>query len=443
VSLARLGKCAAWAAALAVVSAPASALASPPPSYLSARAVSLIEASTGQGLYGYDQAQELPIASTTKLMTALVTIEHARLSQVFAEPDYYPAAVDSQIGLRPGERMSVHDLLLALLLPSADDAAEDLAYNVGHGSVSRFIGMMNARARELGLRRTHYSTPIGLDAPGNYSSASDLVRLASFLLLHHPFFAHAVALPSALLRTGDYHRFVTNRNTLVGAVPWVNGVKTGHTLGAGYVLVGSGTRDGMTLVSAVLGTPDETARNSDTLTVLRYGFANFRLSRPLIAGRILARLPIKNQPGRHADVLALSSYARVVRRDARITIKLALPRQLSGPLRRHATVGSVEILDRHRVLARLPLVVAEAVPAAGPLTLGASSSTILILLVALGTAAGLERRRRQRRARRPAERRGSVARRAAHRPPASTSTDPLARVGGRADVGAGSRSELE
>src|SRR5207302_6492231 len=124
------------------------------------------------------------IASTTKLMTALLTIEHAGLEQVFTEPNYYPAAVDSQIGLRPGERMTVHDLMIALLLPSADDAAENLAYNVGHGSVARFVAMMNARARQLHLTRTHYSTPIGLDTPGNYSSAGDLVRLAAYVLRH-------------------------------------------------------------------------------------------------------------------------------------------------------------------------------------------------------------------------------------------------------------------
>ena len=223
------------ATAAAILAAAATALASPPPSYLSARAVTLVEETTGQGLYGYNQTQELPIASTTKLMTALVTIEHARLSHVFTAPNYYAPSVASQIGLRPGERMSVHDLLLALLLPSADDAAEDLAHNVG-GSVGTFIGMMNARARELGLTRTHYSTPIGFDTQGNYSSASDLVKLASFLLTHHPFFAHAVASPSAVLRTGNYRRYISNRNTLIGRVPWVNGVKTGHTRGAGYVL---------------------------------------------------------------------------------------------------------------------------------------------------------------------------------------------------------------
>ena len=109
--------------------APASAHARPA---LSVRAAILVAASTGQRLYGVNAERELPIASTTKLMTALITLEHVRhWSQMFTEPDYYASPADSQIGLPPGERMSVHDLLLALMLPSADDAAEDLAYNVG------------------------------------------------------------------------------------------------------------------------------------------------------------------------------------------------------------------------------------------------------------------------------------------------------------------------
>ena len=111
---------------------------------------------------------------------------------MFADPNYHPAAEDSQIGLEPGERMSVHDLLRAMLLPSADDAAVDLAYNVGHGSVSRFLGMMNARASQLGLTHTHYTTPSGLDTPGNYSSATDLVDLARYLLQTQPFFKAVV-----------------------------------------------------------------------------------------------------------------------------------------------------------------------------------------------------------------------------------------------------------
>jgi len=355
---------------------------------------------------------------------------------VFTAPNYYAPSVASQIGLRPGERMSVHDLLLALLLPSADDAAEDLAHNVG-GSVGTFIGMMNARARELGLTRTHYSTPIGFDTQGNYSSASDLVKLASFLLTHHPFFAHAVASPSAVLRTGNYRRYISNRNTLIGRVPWVNGVKTGHTRGAGYVLVGSGTRAGMTLISAVLGTPSEGARDSDTMAVLNYGFANFRLAKPVSAGTVLARLPVKDQPGRHADVIAQNAYARVVARGVRLTTKLELPKELNGPLRRHQRVGSIEVFDGRRPLARLPLVVAQSVPAVSPLTAAARFVTKPLSLIALAilVIAGIAfERRRQRLRRRDAERRRRrAAREAARDDRASRSSIQMTSVGSRGD----------
>ena len=160
---------------------PGRALAIAPPQ-LSSRAAILVDADSGQTLFGQNPNGRRAIASTTKLMTALITLEHVHhLGRMFTQNDYVSATEDSQIGLVPGERMSVHDLMLAMLLPSADDAAEDLAYNVGRGSVARFVGMMNAKARELDLTHTHYSTPIGLDTPGNYSSASDLAKLARYV----------------------------------------------------------------------------------------------------------------------------------------------------------------------------------------------------------------------------------------------------------------------
>src|SRR5262249_46066932 len=152
----------------------------------------LIEESSGDQLYGVNESSPLAIASTTKLMTALVTLQHVPLGRVFADPDYIPASEDSQIHLDPGERMSAGDLLTAMLLPSADGAAGDRAYNGGHGSVSRFLGMMNAQARRLNLTHTNYTTPSGLDTPGNHSSASDLVKLGSYLLQNEPFFRHTV-----------------------------------------------------------------------------------------------------------------------------------------------------------------------------------------------------------------------------------------------------------
>ena len=386
------------AALLLGIAAPAIARAGPA---LSVRAAALIDERTGQPLYLYAAGRELAIASTTKLMTALLTLEHVhRLSTIYTQNGYYPAAADSQIGLVPGERMSVHDLLLALLLPSADDAAEDLASNVGHGSVGRFIDMMNARARELGLSHTHYSTPSGLDTPGNYSSASDLVELARYVLVHEPFLARAVALPSATLLTGRYTRHITNRNTLVGHVPWINGVKTGHTLDAGYVLVGSGTRDGLTLISAVLGTSSEATRDSNTLALLDYGFANFQLVHPVHDREVLARPSVRDQPGRHAIVIAAHDFTALLARNARVAIQVDVPDQLAGPLRRQTVVGTALVRADGRTLTRIPLLLAQALPAVSSLTLAARfitrPFTLVPLVLLLVAAAALTVRHRVR-----------------------------------------------
>ena len=367
---------------------PATALASGPPQ-LSVRTAILVEQSTGRRLYGVNPDQRVPIASATKLMTALITLEHVRhLGRVFTQNNYYAAPVDSQIGLLPGERMSVHDLLLALMLPSADDAAEDLAFNVGRGSIARFIGMMNARARELGLRHTHYSTPIGLDTPGNYSSAADLVKLASYALTHSRYFARIVALPHAVLQSGGHSRLVANRNTLVGRVSWINGVKTGHTSGAGYVLVASGTRDGMTLLSAVLGTSSEASRDANTMALLTYGFDNFRLQTPVRAGTVLSTPTVKDRPGVHADLIAAATLTRVLPRTAKVTLRIDAPRQLAGPLKSHTVIGRVVVLANGRAIARIRLLLARALPAVSPLTLAARfltrPSTLVSLFALLG-----------------------------------------------------------
>jgi D-alanyl-D-alanine carboxypeptidase (penicillin-binding protein 5/6) len=324
-----------------------------------------------------------------------MTIERVKnLRTIFTQNDYVAAGADSQIGLQPGERMSAHDLLLAMMLPSADDAAEDLAYNVGGRSVARFVGMMNARARELGLRHTHYSTPIGFDTPGNYSSPCDLVVLARYLLQHHRFFRHLVALPSATLKTGRYVRRVINRNDLVGRVPWINGVKTGHTAGAGYVLVGSGTRNGMTLISSVLGTSSETARDENTLALLGYGFKEFHIVEPVKAGTVVARPSVRDRPGYHVAVIAGATFIRVLPHSARVRIRLELPLQLTGPLARHAVVGHLQVLTDGRVVATVPVLLAHHLAAVSKPTSAARfltrTSTLLVLLgAAIGAFIGL------------------------------------------------------
>ena len=164
--------------AVAILPAPTAAAERPD---LSARAAIVVDARDGHVLYRRDPTQERPIASATKLMTALVALEELPLGREVRAVPYSPAPAESRIDLRAGERMSVADLLRALLLESANDAAETLAVRAA-GSVDRFVGRMNERARELGLRHTNFANPVGLDSPGAHSTALDLSRVARRVL---------------------------------------------------------------------------------------------------------------------------------------------------------------------------------------------------------------------------------------------------------------------
>jgi D-alanyl-D-alanine carboxypeptidase (penicillin-binding protein 5/6) len=356
----------AWACAALALLGSASARAAGPP--LSVRAAALIDASTGQRLYGVNANARVPIASTTKLMTALLTLEHTKPTQVFTEPDFSLPDTASQIGLSPGERMTVHDLFIALLLPSADDAAQNLAYNIGHRSVDRFIAMMNARAVSLGLDHTHYSTPIGLDTPGNYSSGWDLVSLARYLMRHHPTFRQTVGLTSAILHSGATPRDVVNRNDLVGRYRWVTGIKTGHTLDAGYVLVGSGTRNGMSLISVVLGTSSEASRDANTLALLDYGFRNFRVQTPVTGGQQLATVAVRGRPKLRVPLVAARTFRHVFARSEHVRTVVQAPGVVVGPQPARTALGSVLVLAGGREVARVPLLLTAAVPQPPPPT---------------------------------------------------------------------------
>jgi len=287
----------------------------------------------------------------------------------FGVPERFADLTAGTIGpLAPGPagaRLDLDDMLQAMLLPSGNNVAYSLAIDVGK-SVPRFVALMNHYAHLLHLGRTHFTTPIGLDTPGNYSTAWDLASLARYLLRAHPFFRHTVALSSAVLRSGAARRVVLNRNDLVGRIPWINGVKTGHTLDAGYVLVGSGTRDGMTLISVVLGTSSMSARDSNTLALLGYGFHRFRQLTPVRAGRVLGTVAVRGRPRLRATLVATRSFARVFLRSQAVRTVVQAPAVLTGPIAAHTVVGSVLVETGGRVIARVPLAVAQTIPAPPP-----------------------------------------------------------------------------
>src|ERR671923_645121 len=227
---ARLTVGAAVAVAL-VVAAPA--LAGPPP--VSARAYFVQNGATGEVLAARARARRLPIASITKLMTVLVTLDRTRLSHVVTVAPGAASVGESSIHLRAGERLTVRDLLEAALIQSANDAADALAYDVGRGDEGRFVALMNARARALRLRDTHFARPDGLDAAGHYSSARDITLLAR-VAMQRAAVRSIVRERTATIAGG---RVLHTWNDLLGTFPGLIGVKTGHTAGAGWCEVGA------------------------------------------------------------------------------------------------------------------------------------------------------------------------------------------------------------
>jgi D-alanyl-D-alanine carboxypeptidase (penicillin-binding protein 5/6) len=365
---------------------PAQAAERPPP-VPGADAAIVVDGRDGDVMFAKQASARRSIASTTKLMTALVTLERSRPLAVFTAADYVAAPVESQIGLRPGERMTVQDLLEALLLESANDAAATLAEGVS-GSVDAFVADMNQRAAELGLENTSYANPIGFDDPLNYSTARELATL-TLELLRRPRFARVVDMQEAELESGARPRTIDNRNTLVSSHPFVSGVKTGHTLGAGYVLIGSAERrGGARVVSVVMGEPSEAARDADTLKLLRWGLDRFRRVRVVDDRRTMARADIEHRDERAALVPARDAVL-TLRDGERVRRRIRAPEELEGPLPAGSRVGSVTVLVDGERVRRVPLVTAADVPGAGALRvllseLGVPLTVLVVLAILLG-----------------------------------------------------------
>ncbi len=346
------------AAAALLVAAPAALARNCPPAVKAPNAI-VLEVSTGVVACERAADERKPVGSAVKLMTALLTLERAELSDRVRATDYRPSMAESKIGLVPGERMSVRDLLRGLLAESGNDAAMALAVGVA-GSERAFVRQMNRRARRLGLDNTHYRNPIGLDEPGAYSSARDLVMLAT-LLRTKPFFRRTVNQESVRLTTGDHPRTFQNRNDLVRAAKWINGVKTGHTLNAGYVLVGSGRRNGIQVVSAVLGTPSERARDADSLALLTFGRRGFQRITAAPEGRSVGiSVPIRYRRGAALGlVIGPNRQRTVVPRGERDRVEVRPPRgpsEVEGPIAAGTELGEADVLYDGRKIATVPLV---------------------------------------------------------------------------------------
>jgi serine-type D-Ala-D-Ala carboxypeptidase (penicillin-binding protein 5/6) len=347
---------------LAMASAPAAARERPPK--IAARAWALIDARTGAVLASHAAHRSLPIASTTKMMTAYVALHDLPLDKVVRAAPYDPIYGESLLELRTGQRVSVRDLLYGLILRSGNDAANDLALAAA-GSDARFVNEMNRHAAALGLTDTHYANPVGLDEKGNYSSAYDLTALGR-RLLEIPAFAKIADSRTALLHSLHPPRRIETINDLLLEVPWANGIKTGHTFAADYVLVGAGKRKGVELISAVLGVWTESGRDLETQRLLDYGFSLYRKRHPVRSGQVLARPDIRYEDGT-LPLRAARTVKVGVRRGQRIDVSVRAPQEVEGPIRRGEVLGTVTVGVAGGQVAKVPLRAGRAVEEASTL----------------------------------------------------------------------------
>jgi serine-type D-Ala-D-Ala carboxypeptidase (penicillin-binding protein 5/6) len=356
-------------AALACLSLPSLAAAAPQPPAepeqpgprLAARSWGVVDARSGDVLTSHAGNRELPIASTTKLMTAYVAMSDLPLDRIVRAQPYQAEYGESLVGLRAGERISVRDLLYGLILRSGNDAANTLAIAAA-GSERRFVAEMNRYAAALGLSHTHYANPVGLDEKGNYSSALDLMTLTRHLM-RKPAFARIADSRSATLRSVRPPRRIVTINELLLTAPWVTGVKTGHTFGALYVLVGSGRRDGVSLISAVVGTWTDEERFDDSLALLEWGFSQYRRRLPIRRGQDLADPEIRYSGG-ELPLRAARPLQVGVRRGEHVDVRVRAPEQVEGPLRRGARLGEATVFVAGRRVGSVPLRAGRSVPEA-------------------------------------------------------------------------------
>jgi D-alanyl-D-alanine carboxypeptidase len=293
-------------------------------------------------------------------MTVLVALEHARPGESVVVPAAATRVGESSILLRAGERLTVRELAMAALIPSANDAATALAFHVGHGSIGRFVQLMNAKARALGMHDTHFVNPHGLDAAGHVSSARDVVTLLE-TALRRPFIRRAVTTTTATISGA---RTLETTDRLIDRIPGFLGGKTGHTNGAGWSQVAAVRGPGVVVYASVLGDATEAQRDDDLATLLRYGLASYDRLVVVSPERVYAeaRTGWGRPPVR---LVAPKRIVRAVRVGRPLVERVVVPTAVELPIARGAPLGEVRVFDGARLVAAAPLVAADAVARPG------------------------------------------------------------------------------
>ena len=322
-----------------------------------ARAVSAekalsMDAVSGRVLFEKNADSRSLIASTTKIMTALVVCEQCNVLDRMRIPREAVGIEGSSMYLREGEVLTLQELLYGLMLSSGNDAAVALAIYCG-GTVEGFVERMNDKARVLGLNNTHFENPNGLDSPGHYSTARDLAKLASYAM-ENPVFYKTVSAKNVTV--GD--RYLHNHNKLLWLVEGADGVKTGFTKAAGRALVSSATREGRRIIAVTLNDPNDWREHQ---AFLEEGFARFSVRRIVTAGERIGALEVAGGDGKTVEVLAAEHFDYALAPEEKPQVALPGAGFVYAPVAEGADAGFAYVLIQGKAVGKFPIVYGQTV----------------------------------------------------------------------------------
>ena len=331
-----------FSAARANFTAPVQNIFTPSGAYSSAKAMCVMEATTGRILYAKNQSEKLPMASTTKIMTAITAIENC--GDLDLRFEISPKAVGiegTSLYLRKGETLTTRELLYGLMLISGNDASVAIGEHVG-GGVKNFVEMMNKTAQKIGATNSHFDNTHGLDSKTHYTTAEDLARITSYAM-QNPIFKEIVSTKNTKIVSGEGKtRYLKNKNRLLNSLQGCNGVKTGFTNDAGRCLVSSAERDGMTLVAVVLNCGPMFEECS---SLLEKGFGEFKMYDLTKNYDFAKSLPVIDGQKAEVKVETRGHFYFPLRADelSKVTYSVKLPSQLDCPVKKGQEIGEVEI----------------------------------------------------------------------------------------------------
>lgn len=322
---------------------PATTAAPSAPS-LRAKYACVMDSTSGRILYGKESGQKAPMASTTKIMTAILVLESGRTGETVTASSYASSMPKVHLGMQKGYQYRLKDLLYSLMLESHNDSAVAIAEHMA-GSVQDFARQMNQKAAELGMKDSHFVTPNGLDADDHYSTAADMCRLASYAIQNKEFCALIQTRNHSFQTIDGRHSYsVSNKDAFLSYYDGALGIKTGFTGKAGYCFVGAARRNDTVLTSCVLACgwpPNKSYKWTDTKNLMDHGFGNYASLILPIQDLTAVRIPVENGRQLFVSLQQPDEIRTIAGRSESITVTYDLPEKLYAPVRADRPVGSV------------------------------------------------------------------------------------------------------